>query len=77
MTRMARGFAALAQLAAEIPSGHRIPRQVLFLAAVPAAAHRAFAAEFDVDKPVKVRGTIAKIELGKSARMALCGRERS
>jgi hypothetical protein len=34
----------------------------LLLAAVPAAAHHAFAAEFDTDRPVKVRGTITKIE---------------
>jgi uncharacterized protein DUF6152 len=34
----------------------------LFWAAVPAAAHHAFAAEFDVDQPVKVHGTVTKIE---------------
>jgi hypothetical protein len=34
----------------------------LILAAMPAAAHHAFAAEFDTDRPVKVRGTITKIE---------------
>src|ERR1700694_4701396 len=34
----------------------------LFCAAVPAAAHHAFAAEFDVDQPVKVHGTVTKIE---------------
>jgi hypothetical protein len=34
----------------------------LLLAAMPAAAHHAFAAEFDSDQPVKVRGTITKIE---------------
>ena len=34
----------------------------LVLAAMPAAAHHAFAAEFDSDRPVKVRGTITKIE---------------
>ncbi len=34
----------------------------LLLAAVPVAAHHAFAAEFDVDKPVKVRGTVTKVE---------------
>ena len=34
----------------------------LLLAARPVAAHHAFAAEFDVTKPVKVHGTITKID---------------
>jgi len=35
----------------------------LLLAAVPAPAHHAFAAEFDAAKPIKVRGTVVKWEL--------------
>jgi hypothetical protein len=34
----------------------------LLVASLPVAAHHAFAAEFDVDKPVKVRGTFAKMD---------------
>jgi len=34
----------------------------LFAAAVPAFAHHAFAAEFDAKKPVKLRGTVTKME---------------
>ena len=32
------------------------------LAAVPVAAHHAFNSEFDANKPVKVRGTVSKVE---------------
>ncbi|HEY1239566.1 MAG TPA: DUF6152 family protein [Bryobacteraceae bacterium] len=35
---------------------------VTLAAAVPLIAHHAFAAEFDVNQPVKVRGTITKLE---------------
>lgn len=35
---------------------------VSFAAALPAIAHHAFAAEFDINRPVKLSGTVTKIE---------------
>ncbi len=35
---------------------------VVAMAAAPLAAHHAFAAEFDVNQPVKVHGTVTKVE---------------
>jgi Family of unknown function (DUF6152) len=35
----------------------------MILASIPVLAHHAFTAEFDANQPIKLRGTVAKLEL--------------
>ena len=44
-------------------SGWRLAGILLGLAALPAAAHHSFAAEYDQDKPIKLTGTVTKFDV--------------
>ena len=44
-------------------SGWRLAGMLLGLAALPAAAHHSFAAEYDQDKPIKLTGTVTKCDV--------------
>ena len=44
-------------------SGWPLAGMLLGLAALPAAAHHSFAAEYDQDKPIKMTGTVTKFDV--------------
>ena len=44
-------------------SGWPLAGMLLGLAALPAAAHLSFAAEYDQDKPIKLTGTVTKFDV--------------
>ena len=44
-------------------SGWPLAGMLLGLAALPAAAHHSFAAEYDQDKPIKLTGTVTKFDV--------------
>ena len=44
-------------------SGWRLAGMLLGLAALPAAAHHSFAAEYDQDKPIQLTGTVTKFDV--------------
>jgi hypothetical protein len=47
----------------KMPTGFALAAIGVLFSALPLAAHHAFTAEFDSNKPVKLRGTVVKIEM--------------
>jgi hypothetical protein len=47
----------------KVKSGVMVAIAGVLLAAVPVLAHHSFAAEFDISKPIKLRGTVTEWEL--------------